>query len=68
MSDRIHTATLASSAANTNPSGKRAHAVAIALEIIAARAEGIEHPANLEDEFNKLSTYADLIQAALVVK
>jgi len=45
----------------------RAHAVAAALEVIAARSTGSSGSVNLSYEFEQLSTYADQIQAALKV-
>ncbi|MEX5322367.1 hypothetical protein WCE04_23885 [Pseudomonas shirazica] len=49
----------------TSEQHQRAHAVAAALEVIAARASGASGNMNLDYEFEKLSTYADQIQAAL---
>lgn len=48
----------------TAPAGKRANAVAAAIEIISARASGAA-PVDLETEFNNLKKYADQIQEAL---
>jgi hypothetical protein len=51
----------------TLPEYSRTHAVAAALEVIAASAaDGA--PINLSYEFEHLSTYADQIQEALKVK
>lgn len=44
--------------------GKRAVVVSAALELIAARVSS-QVPVSLETEFNNLSKYADLIEAAL---
>ncbi|MEH6483040.1 MULTISPECIES: hypothetical protein [Pseudomonas] len=43
----------------------RKHAVAAALEVIAARAPAMTSTGQLEHEMSKLSKYADQIQAAL---
>ncbi|MFC3608221.1 hypothetical protein [Stutzerimonas tarimensis] len=45
--------------------GRRAYAVAAALEVIAARAAGPSGEVSLEYEFEQLSKYADQIQEAL---
>lgn len=51
----------------TVPTYSRTHAVAAALEVIAASAAG-GAPINLSYEFEQLSRYADQIQEALKVK
>lgn len=50
--------------AGTAPAGRRANAVAAAIEVISARASG-STPIDLEAEFNNLKKYADQIQEAL---
>lgn len=50
--------------AGTAGTGRRAHAVAAALEVIAARAAS-PSPTDLGSEFNNLKKYADQIQEAL---
>lgn len=52
--------------AGTASTGRRTHAVAAALEIIAARASS-STPVDLAAEFNNLKQYADRIQEALKV-
>ncbi|MGU2465998.1 hypothetical protein ACTVYS_09150 [Pseudomonas aeruginosa] len=65
MSETILNAiTSAGESRQINASEKRAYAVSIALEIIAAKAASAEG-ASLTHEFDQLSTYADRIQAAL---
>ncbi|NIF28349.1 hypothetical protein F3J44_18435 [Pantoea sp. Tr-811] len=46
----------------------RKYAVAAALEVIAARAPAMTANGQLESEMQKLSEYADLIEAALAVE
>ncbi len=55
----------ASDYASDDAKGRRAYAVAAALEVILARAAGPAGNVSLEDEFARLSTYADRIQEAL---
>ena len=55
----------ASTYSTSDPTARRAHAVAAALEVIAARAPAMENAGHLEHEMQKLSLYADLIQSAL---
>lgn len=50
--------------AGTAGTGRRAHAVAAALEVISARASS-SIPLDLAAEFNNLKKYADQIQEAL---
>ncbi|WP_214510546.1 hypothetical protein [Pseudomonas brassicacearum] len=57
---------LASGKKNTSEDVYRLHAVAAALEVIAARATS-STPIDLGSEFSSLSRYADQIQEALVV-
>ena len=68
MSETIHNAVTSAGETRTiNASEKRAHAVAAALEVIAAKASGADST-NLDREMGKLSEYADRIQEALKVK
>lgn len=65
MSTTIHDAIVkCASVKAVDPEYRRAYAVATALEIIAAKASGAD-ASNLGNEFNRLSEYADKIQAAL---
>ncbi|KMY04262.1 hypothetical protein V476_25335 [Pseudomonas syringae KCTC 12500] len=64
MSTTIHAATLNSNNAAYDTSDKRAFAVGIALELIAARASS-SAAVDLSQEIASLSDYADKIQAAL---
>ncbi len=67
MSETIHSAILAAAGPRTAPDASRAHAVAVALELIASKSSGGED-LNIQRELDKLSEYADKIQEALKVK
>ncbi len=67
MSQTLHTASTAGVTRGVNPEIARAHAVASALELIAARVSSSES-FHLEQELDNLSKYADQIQEALKVK
>ena len=67
MSATIHATTKDISNRAFNDEQKRSYAVAVALELIAARASS-SAPVILEQEFDNLSKYADQIQAALKTK
>jgi len=51
-----------------SPKERRAYAVAAALEMIATRVACATTATALENEMNRLSQYADLIEQACVVK
>lgn len=67
MSQTLLTATTTGAARGTTAESARAYAVAIALELIAAR---VSSPASvhLSQELDNLSKYADQIQEALKAK
>jgi hypothetical protein len=67
MSTTIHAATLNSNNNAFNAEDKRAFAVGIALELIAAKLSS-GASTNLEGEVSNLSKYADQIQTALKLK
>ncbi|MBX8510271.1 hypothetical protein K5D34_11335 [Pseudomonas cichorii] len=67
MSTTIHQAAANSANQSFDAQEKRALAVAIALEIIAAKAAGAD-AANIANEFDNLSRYADQIQTALIAR
>ncbi|MBD9443089.1 hypothetical protein [Pseudomonas sp. PDM04] len=67
MSETIHSAILAAAGPRSTPDAARAHAVAVALELIASKASGGEG-LNIPRELDNLSNYADQIQEALKVK
>jgi|GEM_PF-5668807 len=67
MSETIFRNIMLASSNDSEPSEKRAAAVAAALEVIAAKALGAEGT-NVQLEFNRLSEYADRIQQALTVE
>ncbi|MFK3815096.1 hypothetical protein ACI2KG_00550 [Pseudomonas sp. NPDC089407] len=59
----------ASSVYGHSEEDKRAYAVAAALEVIGQKAsQSGAHITHLDKEFERLSTYADQIQAALKLK
>nr|WP_315436042.1 hypothetical protein [uncultured Pseudomonas sp.] len=70
MSSSIAEAISSSQSATINSKTRiaRGHAVAAALETIAAFAASGNTSVDLEKEFSKLSAYADKIQEALKVK
>ncbi|WP_444959683.1 hypothetical protein [Microbulbifer sp. VVAC002] len=66
MTDFISAARMSSPAYFEDPKEARAQAVAVALEIIRARAgAATQHVNQLTYEFDNLSKYADQIQAAM---
>ncbi|WP_236175993.1 hypothetical protein [Pseudomonas pseudonitroreducens] len=65
MSKTLHDAVKDAADADYRSEQRRAFAVAAALEVIAARAPAMSTSGQLEHEMQKLSSYADLIQAAL---
>ncbi|WP_444958230.1 hypothetical protein [Microbulbifer sp. ZKSA002] len=67
MADFYQTALGASSTYSSDPKEARAHAVATALEIIRAKvsSSSSQTTEQLKSEFNSLSSYANLIQAAM---
>lgn len=65
MSDTIHNAIKTAADTDYPAEVRRANAVAAALEVIAARAPAMSSSGQLEHEMQKLSSFADLIQAAL---
>ncbi|AOX08644.1 MULTISPECIES: hypothetical protein [Pseudomonas] len=67
MSQTLHTATTTGASRGATAEMARAHAVASALELIAARVSS-SASVHLEQELDNLSKYADQIQAALKVK
>ena len=67
MSQTLHNASVTAVVPRMAPEAARAHAVACALELIAARVSS-SASVHLDLELEKLSTYADQIQAALKVK
>ncbi|MBD8493844.1 hypothetical protein [Pseudomonas syringae] len=67
MSQTLHNASVTAIALRIPPEMARAHAVASALELIAARVSS-SASAHLDVEMNNLSKYADQIQEALKVK
>lgn len=67
MSTTINASVLNAANADLAPNVNRAHAVAVALEVIAAKASGAD-ATGLFREFANLSAYADQIQEALKVK
>jgi hypothetical protein len=67
MSETLNNSALsARPEAGTAPGSKRAHAVAAAMELIAARVSAGD--VHLENEMQNLSKYADQIQEALTVR
>lgn len=66
MSQHLHTASVTAVTPRITPEAARAHAVASALELIAASVSGTT-PVSLAAELDNLSKYADQIQAALKV-
>jgi hypothetical protein len=67
MSVTLNASTLNAANASLDAKVNRAHAVAAALEVIAAKAGGAD-ATGLSREFHNLSAYADQIQEALKVK
>ena len=67
MSATIHTSVVNSNNSAFNAEEKRAYAVGIALELIAAKLSS-GASTNLDGEVDNLSKYADKIQEALKVK
>ncbi|EJH4830412.1 hypothetical protein F3H16_31565 [Pseudomonas aeruginosa] len=67
MSTTIHAATQNAVSASFSAEEKRAYAVGIALELVAAKLSS-GASTNLEGEVESLSKYADQIQEALKVK
>ena len=67
MSATLNTSTLNAANAGLDANVTRAHAVAAALEVIAAKASSAD-ATGLFREFANLSSYADQIQEALKVK
>ncbi|BBM03908.1 hypothetical protein [Microbulbifer sp. GL-2] len=65
MSDFIEISKLASPIYSNGRKASRAHAVTIALEIIRTKAGSHGDDIHLEQEFENLTKYADLIQAAM---
>ncbi|AVI85609.1 hypothetical protein PSPTOT1_3741 [Pseudomonas syringae pv. tomato T1] len=67
MSQTLHNASVTAVIPRIAAETARAHAVASALELISARVSSAAS-VHLDQEMEKLSTYADQIQAALKVK